>query len=222
MTTKITSLIAVGLCLSLTPARSATQLVVGGDFESPVITGTGASAFLENVTPTGWIGTGTLVAQGFGLTVSSGNGNQWFALNPSNIGIRQSINVTGGTTYDFSFLYNSNGALGSGAQIAYIIALTDSLTIIQSGAVFTNGLDFQRDPWATFSTSFTPTSDNVTLFLVGAGSDFSGTFIDAVSVTTASVPDVPLPAALPLFATGLGALGLIGWWKKKKAAALAA
>jgi hypothetical protein len=28
---------------------------------------------------------------------------------------------------------------------------------------------------------------------------------------------VPLPAALPLFATGLGALGLLGWRRKKKA-----
>jgi hypothetical protein len=33
---------------------------------------------------------------------------------------------------------------------------------------------------------------------------------------------VPLPTALPLFATGLGALGLLGWRRKKKAAALAA
>ena len=31
----------------------------------------------------------------------------------------------------------------------------------------------------------------------------------------------PLPAALPLFVTGLGALGLLGWRRKKKAAALA-
>ena len=29
----------------------------------------------------------------------------------------------------------------------------------------------------------------------------------------------PLPAALPLFATGLGALGLLGWRRKRKAAA---
>jgi hypothetical protein len=35
------------------------------------------------------------------------------------------------------------------------------------------------------------------------------------------VNDVPLPAALPLFATGLGALGLLGWRRKKKAAATA-
>jgi len=30
------------------------------------------------------------------------------------------------------------------------------------------------------------------------------------------------PAALPLFATGLGALGLLGWRRKRKAAAIAA
>jgi hypothetical protein len=29
----------------------------------------------------------------------------------------------------------------------------------------------------------------------------------------------PLPGALPLFATGLGALGLLGWRRKRKAAA---
>jgi hypothetical protein len=32
----------------------------------------------------------------------------------------------------------------------------------------------------------------------------------------------PLPAALPLFSTGLGALGLLGWRRKKKAAIAAA
>ena len=35
---------------------------------------------------------------------------------------------------------------------------------------------------------------------------------------TVSVGGTPLPAALPLFATGLGGLGLFGWRRKKKAA----
>jgi hypothetical protein len=35
----------------------------------------------------------------------------------------------------------------------------------------------------------------------------------------AATPVVPLPAALPLFATGLGALGLLGWRRKNKAIA---
>jgi hypothetical protein len=41
------------------------------------------------------------------------------------------------------------------------------------------------------------------------------------SVTFDTAP-TPLPAALPLFATGLGALGLLGWRRKRKAAASAA
>jgi hypothetical protein len=32
-----------------------------------------------------------------------------------------------------------------------------------------------------------------------------------------TTPTTPLPAALPLFATGLGALGLLGWRRKRKA-----
>ena len=42
-------------------------------------------------------------------------------------------------------------------------------------------------------------------------------------VTGEAVPETPLPAALPLFATGLGAMGLLGWRRKRKnAAAIAA
>jgi hypothetical protein len=47
---------------------------------------------------------------------------------------------------------------------------------------------------------------------------FANEPIDTLVLTSAT----PLPAALPLFASGLGALGLLGWRRKRKAAALAA
>ena len=39
------------------------------------------------------------------------------------------------------------------------------------------------------------------------------------NATFVPVSEVPLPAALPLFATGLGALGLLGWRRKRGATA---
>jgi len=46
---------------------------------------------------------------------------------------------------------------------------------------------------------------------------------DAVlTVRVADIGTTPIPGALPLFATGIGALGLLGWRRKRKAATPAA
>ena len=42
------------------------------------------------------------------------------------------------------------------------------------------------------------------------------------NLTFQRVSEAPLPGALPLFATGLGALGVVGWRRKRKARPLAA
>jgi hypothetical protein len=53
----------------------------------------------------------------------------------------------------------------------------------------------------------------------GLPGPFPNQFVEFVSFD-GSVSIIPLPAALPLFASGLGALGLLGWRRKKKATTL--
>ena len=45
---------------------------------------------------------------------------------------------------------------------------------------------------------------------------------EAAGTITSALATTPVPAALPLFAGGLGAIGLFGWRRKKKPAILAA
>jgi hypothetical protein len=56
------------------------------------------------------------------------------------------------------------------------------------------------------------------LTLAAYNNDNPSLMIGAVVESAAT----PLPAALPLFAGGLGAMGLLGWRRKRKAAAIAA
>jgi hypothetical protein len=53
-------------------------------------------------------------------------------------------------------------------------------------------------------------------FTLGAGT----TVNFSASTTLTPGPVIPLPAALPLFATGIGGLGLLGWRRKRKAQAV--
>jgi len=59
--------------------------------------------------------------------------------------------------------------------------------------------------------------------IINGGSGNSGGQISGVSITqvTPQVTALPLPAALPLFAAGLGVLGLLGQRRKRKATATA-
>jgi hypothetical protein len=94
----------------------------------------------------------------------------------------------------------------------------------------TPGIDvFNIDP--TKHPDFSATGSAITFGFEavagGAGVLTSITGVDNDPITVTFTPSVlvsqtPLPGALPLFATGLGALGLLGWRRKKKAAALQA
>ena len=85
--------------------------------------------------------------------------------------------------------------------------------------------------WAVDKTANTLTFDIVNAFDLLTYNTFTLAWAmtcanDVILATVTLPPDapppsVPLPAALPLFATGLGVVGLFGWRKKRKAAATA-
>ena len=55
----------------------------------------------------------------------------------------------------------------------------------------------------------------------GASSGYGGTWDYEITFDVSGPSAVPLPAALPLYGTGLGLMGLFGWWRRRKAAAAA-
>ena len=97
----------------------------------------------------------------------------------------------------------------------------DSFLYLNTALLVQNG-GVHPDKSAPVTTSIlSPGSYLITLFYVdrqqtGASLQFS---IDTQNVV---INATPLPATLPLLASGLGALGLFGWRRKKKATAQAA
>ena len=81
-----------------------------------------------------------------------------------------------------------------------------------STAGFFSGLALATD---TLGLTYGLVGDTLTVDF--AGGDVSGT---AAANFTFSGSATPLPAALPLFASGLGALGLLGWRRKRKNASV--
>jgi hypothetical protein len=72
-----------------------------------------------------------------------------------------------------------------------------------------------------FTATFTAASASGDLMFLAAPEstgDFD-TGLDLVTVSAGTASATPLPGALPLFASGLGALGLLGWRRKRKTAA---
>jgi hypothetical protein len=132
--------------------------------------------------------------------------------------------VPGGPTGS-QFIQNFGGetvtiADGQGNSSTFIPSGIASNTFIMD-AMYAEAGDYHPDFFGTvivFGVGVPPPQCNI--FPAGCPGITVRNIFDISGETTVHV--TPIPAALPLFATGLGALGLFGWRRKKKAAALAA
>jgi Ice-binding-like len=100
----------------------------------------------------------------------------------------------------------SSATLGTSTAFLGNILALDSITM-NTGASIGCGRAIARNDAVTMDTN------TISNHCTASASGFSGGS-NGIIVT-------PLPAALPLFATGLGALGLLGWRRKRKAQAAA-
>ena len=133
------------------------------------------------------------------------------------------MNVASGFTTGFSFTYSApfftgdvyvySGLNGTGTLLATLV-----LPATSNGSGTPGCMGHNYCPTYPEGVTFAGTAESV---------NFSGTadYIIYDNITLGSgtpITTTPLPAALPLFATGLGAMGLFGWRKKRKAAAAVA
>jgi hypothetical protein len=131
------------------------------------------------------------------------------------------FSVIGATSTD---VLNVNGAkivnatsIGGNNNVAFTTSATVS-------SVFTN-TDFlvEMSVFALTGPSGTATTFLDPYFFLDQNLvDLGYSIITSPGIGNSPASATPLPAALPLFATGLGSLGLLGWRRKKKAKALAA
>ena len=123
------------------------------------------------------------------------------------------------------------GSGGSQRTFTWTLPLTPAPPLGLTPAFYTFGIDigslsylnqFTLADCLNFLCTSTDTPFPVVLSKTQS-SIFTVAGIEVMGVThDTPLNETPLPGALPLFATGLGALGLLGWRRNKKAPALAA
>jgi len=114
------------------------------------------------------------------------------------------------TTFNFTQPGSGSGSVFGSGEDTSLFFVFDNGNIHWNGPAVVNfgNLDLTITlSDASFSSAF---AGILTAFpSVGIDATFS------LTGTSDVVSQTPLPAALPLFATGLAALGLLGWWRRK-------
>jgi Protein of unknown function (DUF642) len=226
---------AIGSALLAGPTRAA-NLIVDGSFEDPTVP-TGSFTLFNTGTNFGtgnpWSVVGPsagdvgIVYTNFlqsGITFPAEAGNQWIDLtgvtqSPAE-GVQQTVATTIGQQYSLSFYVGNVNNVGGifGTTSTVDVDINGSLFLAAENSCTTTCTSTLT--WQLFTTTFTATSTSTVLaFLNGDPSTDTSNGLDNITLTATTIPPTPLPAAFPLFATGLGALGLFGWRRKRNSTA---
>ena len=202
-----------------------------GDFETPSIGNTFYTLYSTGSTSiTGWTVVGpnggdvAIIGQGGNPPYNPESGLQFIDLtgvsNTAGEGLSQTFDTTAGNTYQVSFW------VGNALRDGSVTSTVDAIINGGSSVAYTNS---QSDPvnnyvvWQEFTTTFVASGSSSTLELLNgdpASDSLNG--LDNVSVVNEGVSATPIPGALPLFASGLGAMGFFGWRRKRKISAATA
>ncbi len=197
------SLFIAASCLFVGIAANANASLLGQDVTGSLIFGGGGANFFDPAN-----GFGAPFSKNTSTTVEIGNDP------PPIVEFRALLDV--GTTFqDYKADFTDNGLIitndltppAGGWTMSFTSAAFVGLLLSELSDDFNNG-----------GVAAALLGDTVTL--VWAGSDVQP--VDATAeYSLLAVQPVPLPAAFPLFAGGLGLMGLLGWRRKRMAAAAA-
>ena len=247
-TMKMQNLLAVAVTVLLMSAGSASAIPVTYTIEG-TITVTTCTSSTPCTSISNFTGTAPSIVDVLNISSGLPTGPQTlYQADPANANVSGTIQVlfqfteinnatgktvgTGSLTEDAKFQanYNGPGPNGSGT-------LSCSTSSGPSDCIYWAGNGSSpTDDGSTYTgsgegdhVSTTASVPNV-LVTLSDGASFHVNFFDAqdwditpgVSFTNIDPTPTPLPAALPLFAGGLSVIGLFGWRRKRKAAAMAA
>lgn len=205
--------VSFGLAAALILApfsAQATNLLVNGGFESPVINPAGYVQINLGGEPGGFGWTVTvngvdIVENGlFGMSATMYQASQGLDLIAlgSTGGVQQTFTTVPGLTYFLTFAYADN-PFNAQPGAASVVVDDGFSTLLSDNIAHSNSTTTNLN-WLTYSNSFVATGGSATLtFTTTSGGGSGGIFLDAVSV------DTPEPASVLLLGAGLAGLGAL-------------
>jgi hypothetical protein len=185
--------------------------VINGSFEAD-IQAAGTWNIYSNLT--GWTGGPYGIELRNNVAGTAYDGVNFIELDTThNSAATQGISTTLGQLYNLSFAYAPR--VGVPASSNGIEVFWDNVSL----GTYT-GDGNVSSAWTVFTLLVAGTGlDSLKFAAVGTDDSYGGSldFVSLNAAPPAETSATPLPAALPLFASGLGALGLVGWRRKRKA-----